>query len=129
MTAIGHYLTPTAMDDAAIGIARGETVDGLTQRLGISKRTLRRWKVRDDFRTRVNQIRREMLATAAGRTSAFAAEAAMSLGKLLKSGNEGIVLGSARALLTLAGGLFKDVELANAIEELKVKVSKLEKAR
>lgn len=57
-------LNPPLMDEAAVGIARGENTSKLAQRLGIGRRTLTRWKYKQDFRRRVAELRAEAVGRA-----------------------------------------------------------------
>ncbi len=116
------------MDEAASGIARGEHVTQLVERLGIGRRTLTRWKAREDFRQHVGELRAEILSRAMGKAAEAASEAADSLKRLLQSENEGIVLGAARSLLQLSGSLYDTVQLQAEVRELNRKLAEVEGA-
>jgi DNA mismatch repair ATPase MutS len=132
----GDPLNPAKRDNAALFVAQGERGERILEKLGISARTLVRWKKLEDFGRRVKELRAEMIETTLGRTSALSAEASLTLGRLLKSTSEGIQLAAARALIQLAGGLHKDIELSAKFDELKTvydelkeKIAKLEQRK
>ena len=125
---MAHFgpLNPPIMDEAAFGVARGEPTARLLDRLGIGRRTLTRWKAREDFRQRVADLRSETVGRAMGRAAAGANQGAAALKRLLKSKNEGIVLGAARSLLQLSGNFFTSTQMQAEIEQLQRTISALE---
>ena len=126
--ALVGLLNPPLLDEAAVGIARGESIVRLSKRLGIGRRTLTRWKCREDFRQRVAELRAEAVGRAMGQAAAAAGQGAAALKRLLKSKNEGIVLGAARSLLQLSGSLYATVQLQAEIESIQRKIADLEAA-
>jgi len=117
------------MDEAAGAIARGEHPTRLMERLDISRRTLSRWKGREDFKRRIAELRSEMVGRAMGRAADAASEGAAALQRLLRSENEGIVLGAARALLQLSGTLYVSVQHQVEIEELDRRLAEIESSQ
>ena len=75
----GNPLSPPAMEEAALRIAAGEKSGPLIERLGIGRRTLARWRARDDFRRRVTQLRAEMTREGCGRMTTNITKAADAL--------------------------------------------------
>ncbi len=72
---------------------------------------------------RVQQIRHETLARAAGQLSDGAVEASTALRRLLRSNNEAIVLGAARTLLQATLRIREAIEIESRIEQLEQKMS------
>src|SRR5262249_63555 len=117
MSLIGT-LNPPILDEAALGVAHGESTAKLLVRLGVSRRTLVRWKGRPDFRQRVADLRMETTSRAMGRAAAAANQGASALKRLLRSKNESIVLGAAKALLGLSGQFFTSTQMQAEVEQL-----------
>jgi len=129
MTNSGSPLNPPILDDAAFGIAKGETAAALQLRLGISQRTLWRWKAKPEFKRRVAELRAELMSTALGRAAEGATKASDKLIGLLDSKKSGIVLAAAKALLQLSGQLFASVQLRDEVAEMNRKLSEIEAAQ
>lgn len=56
-------------DEAAQLEARGYTSDQIGERLGVPGSTVRNWRQNDDFRTKVDEVRRRLFDEATGRAA------------------------------------------------------------
>src|SRR5438309_1582985 len=87
-------------DDLALRLARGESVAAAAKAMNVPERTAYRWASAADFKARVRELRREMVAAAVGRLSYVADAAVVTLASLLKSEHPASVrCGAARAIL------------------------------
>jgi hypothetical protein len=125
---MAHFgpLNPPLLDEAAAGVARGEPTVKLLARLGIGRRTLTRWKAREDFQRRVAGLRSEAVSKAMGRAAIAANRGVAALERLLKSQNESVVLGAARALLGISGQFFTHIQAQVEVEQLRQTLGRLE---
>jgi hypothetical protein len=106
----GAPLCPCVMEEAAVGIASGETSGNLMARLGIGRRTFDRWKGRPDFRFRVLELREQMTLNACGLLATSVTAAAATLASLLRSEDDRVKLAAAQQLLTLGPSFRKSGE-------------------
>lgn len=99
-------------------IAHGKSVAAAGRIAGVSRATAYRWAKEPEVRERVQEIRSETLAEAAGSLAASATEAAQALRRLLHSHNEGIVLAAARSILAAAVQIREAVELEERLQRI-----------
>ena len=84
----------------AFHIASGLAIDKAAQKAGVSASTAyRRW-ADPTFRRRVLALRSDIVGESVGRLSALMTAAAETMGKLLRSKNQAIALGAAKAILS-----------------------------
>jgi len=114
----GNPLRSCQMEEGAVGVATGEKSGPLIERLGIGRRTLVRWKARDDFRRRVTELRTEMTRESCGRLATKMTEAADALSTLLNTDNERVKLRAAGQLLALGTKLRETVDIEERIQLL-----------
>jgi hypothetical protein len=109
-----------ARDEALVAaLATGCSAAAAAQQCKRSERTVRRRLTEDDFRTRVNARRSELVGQAVGTLSAAGQQAALALWQLLQSGSETVKLSAGRAILDF---MFKGSEidvLARQVEDLR----------
>jgi hypothetical protein len=87
---------------AAAALAVGKTQWAAAQTAGVSERTVRTWWADPAFRARVAKLRGEAVSRALGRLTAGMTDAADTFLKLLKSPNDAVRLGAAKAIIELA---------------------------
>jgi HEAT repeat protein len=106
--------------DAAfvLALAAGQTARDAAQAAGIGERTAARRMADPAFRTRVSQLRGEMVTRALGRLADGMAEAAETVRALLQAESESVRLGAARSLLELGNKLRESVELEERLAAL-----------
>ena len=103
---------------AALLLAVGRSVRAVAREAGVSERTIRNWRGEDAFAARVRLLRSEVFARAVGVLCGASTRAAAKLRQLLRSEDEKIALGAARAILEAAPRLREAGELAERVEEL-----------
>jgi transposase-like protein len=103
---------------AALLLAVGRSVRAAARETGCSERTLRNWQGEETFAARVRVLRSEIFTRAVAVLCGASTSAAVKLRRLLKSEDERIGLGAARAILEAAPRLREAGELAERVEEL-----------
>lgn len=103
----------------ALSVASGETLRGAAKRLGIPIGTAKRWAASERFKTRVEELRADMISATVGQLASRAAGAVETLGKLMDtSESESIQLSAARAILDRLGPVIEFADLAKRLERL-----------
>lgn len=106
-------------DEALLAaLAGGASVQAAGRLSGLSERTVYRRLQDRAFRARLNQARADMLERALGHLSRGAAEAAVTLRRLLRSADERVKLGAARSILELGAKIREGVDLAQRVAAL-----------
>ena len=105
-------------DEAIVlALACGATVDATADKFGVSRSTIHRRLSEPKFRTRIQNVRAEMIGRASAMLSAAAMEAVKTLLDLQgKSVAANIRLGAARAVLEIGGRLRIETELLARLE-------------
>lgn len=106
--------------DLVAALAKGLTIAAAAKEVGISERTAYRKLESSEFRALVFRAKWENASQAFGVLASITPAAAIALGHLLKSGNEGIRLGAARTVLaeiTRFGATMDLDERMRALEE------------
>jgi transposase-like protein len=103
---------------AALLLAVGRSVRAVAREAGCSERTLRNWQGEEAFAARVRVLRSEVFARSVGILCGASARAAAKLRRLLRSEDERIGLGAARAILEATPRLREAGELAERVAEL-----------
>ena len=99
---------------AALLLAVGRSVRAVAREAGVSERTIRNWQAEESFAARVLALRSEVFTRAVAVLCGASTKAAAKLRRLLKSEDERIGLGAARAILEAAPKLREADELAGA---------------
>lgn len=86
-------------DEVALRLARGQHVARIAEQTGVGRRTIFRWMKDTVFARRVAELRREIISEARGRIVDCLTDAVGTLNALLKSDNEFVQLGAAKAIL------------------------------
>jgi DNA-binding LacI/PurR family transcriptional regulator len=107
-------------------LASGATQREAAEQAGVSERTVRRRLDDDDFRSAVEEARREMVAQAVAHLSGTATDAAKTLRALLKARSEHARLGAARAVLDYLRQHRAEVEVEERIAELERRAREIE---
>lgn len=111
-------------DLLALAAARGESIAEAARALGIAERTAYRWAGEDDFKARVDDLRRRLVNEAVGRLTAASGEAVAALREMLAPGvPPSARVAAARALLTGLIDLQNHVELAQRVAELEQRIN------
>jgi transposase-like protein len=111
---------------AALALARGLTFAGAALEVGVSERTLYRWREDKTFSGRIHQIRADLFAQAAGKLSQLAGKAAERLGELVDSDNPAVALGACRTVLEAGLRLREALDLEERLTALESHLSNLE---
>jgi hypothetical protein len=104
-------------------LAAGATQDQAARQSGLAPRTIRHRLADPAFRTRVEQARKEMLATAVARLTAASTAAATTLLNLLEAESESVQLGAARAILDLGTKMREAGELEERLARLEERMN------
>ncbi len=109
----------------ALALARGRGIKSAARELGIGARTAYRWaKENPAFARRVHDLRSDLLEVAAARLSGLSAEAAATLGRLLRSANDLVRLSAARAILEQSVRMRDAAEFEERLTDLEHRMSK-----
>jgi hypothetical protein len=108
---------------AALALAIGRSLRAAARDAAVSERTLRTWASETDFAARVRVLRSEVFTRAVAVLCGASTQAAAKLRRLLKSDDERIGLGAARAILEAAPRLREAGELAERVEELEKRLA------
>ncbi len=114
----GRARTPESVEQAAVALAGGATVEQAAALAGISHDTLRRWRRNPKFRARVSQLRDDMTRAAVGRLAATCCEASDKLGALVRSGDEKVALSASKTVLEMLLKAREQLELSERLEAL-----------
>lgn len=101
---------------AAFAIATGSTTLEAAKKAGVSPRTIDRWLATPSFRTRINEIRSEILERATGKLVSILTCAIETFRTLLSSESDHVRLGAARSIVETA---VKYHEVLNLDERVK----------
>lgn len=85
---------------AALALAHGSTTDEAGQIVGVTGRTVRRWREEPAFRSEVAQLRRQMLDDVLGQLGGAAVEAVKTLRAALDEESPGVRVRAATVILT-----------------------------
>lgn len=110
----------------ALALASGATLQRAAALAGTSERTAARRWADVAFRTRVNELRGEMVNRALGRLARNMTKAAGTLRQLLDAEHENVRLGAARALLEMGTKLRESVELEQRLAALEQRLKQNE---
>jgi hypothetical protein len=106
-------------DDALLlALAAGNTIRDAARAAKIGERTATRRLADPAFRSRVVELRADMVSRALGKIADSMSDAAGTLPKLLKAKGEGVRLGACRAMLELGVKLRESVELEGRLAAL-----------
>jgi transposase-like protein len=103
---------------AALLLAVGRSVRAAAREAGCSERTINNWQGEEAFAARVLALRSEVFTRAVAVLCGASTKAAAKLRRLLRSDDDRIGLGAARAILEAAPRLREAGELAERVEEL-----------
>jgi hypothetical protein len=116
-------------DALLLALACGATVEAAARQSGLTERTVYRRLKEPEFRTRLQDIRTDMVRRAAGMLTAAAATAVNTLLSLQKeSVTPSVRLGAARAVLELGIKVRELAELQLRMDELEAMVKRQEQA-
>lgn len=99
-------------------IARGMTTDQVGREIGVSGRTVRRWREDPDFNTAVLACRRAIVQEAAAAIGSAAKDAVTTLHKALEDDSPAIRIQAARTILTSLPALLEHAELEERLAAL-----------
>jgi hypothetical protein len=94
----GDEGSPTHTHAAEL-FACGISATEIGERLGVHERTVRRWLSEPASQALIAEIRSAAVSAISGKTTGLAEKAAIRLGELLASKNDGIALGAAKAII------------------------------
>jgi transposase-like protein len=104
-------------ESAAVAIASGKSVGETAKALGISQRTLVRWRAEASFQEKVSSIKKDLFGQTSGRLTDLSVTASNVLSDLLASeGKSRLRLEVAKAVIMLAVRLKESVERLAALE-------------
>jgi hypothetical protein len=119
-----------ADDLLAVALAGGATMESAAAQAGVGKTTAWRRSKEPAFRAKVASLRSEMVSRALGHLSEGCGEAAITLRHLmLKSEDERIKSGCAKAILTILSRLRENIEISEQLEALRQQVEELKDAK
>ncbi|CNE44958.1 Uncharacterised protein [Mycobacterium tuberculosis] len=101
-----------------LALAQGHSTDAAGAAGDVSGRTVRRWLEDDEFRNRVNALRREMLDRTVGQLADAATAAVGTLRTMLDADSEAVRVRAARAILAAVITLRESVDLEERIAAL-----------
>jgi hypothetical protein len=113
-----HRGRRNADEPLALALAAGRTLRDAAASVGVAERTATRRWADPEFRSRVAELRGEMVGQALGRMADGMGEAAAKLRELLSAKSESVSLGAARALLELTVKLRETTELEQRLAAL-----------
>jgi hypothetical protein len=102
----------------ALALARGATIADAARAASVSERTAARRQANPKFQKRVQKLRLEMTARAAGRIADALCKASDTLVKLLSARSETVRLGACRALWEIDVRVREHLGLVQRIETL-----------
>jgi len=105
-------------DHLALLLASGQSVAAVAEQTGVSRRTLYRRLEHPEFRTRVRNLRSEMVDQAAGYLSRVAVKAVRTMEELLDSGSDNVRLSAAKSILETGMRLRESAEFAQRLAEV-----------
>jgi hypothetical protein len=105
-----------------MALATGQTLRAAAEAAGIAERTATRRWANAEFRRRVHSLRGEIFASALGRLTDGAVEAADVLRELLRSATDSVRLSAARALLEHAPRFRENIDLEERLVELEARL-------
>ena len=120
---VAHIGTQKGNTSLIAALAGGATVKAAAKSAGLGRRTAYRRLEDPDFRRRVAEARREMLARAVGTLADASTAAAAKLRDLLDAESETVRLGACRAILELGAKLRESDELAERIAALEERLA------
>jgi len=116
-------------DQLLLALACGATVEAAAKQCELSERTIYKRLKEPDFRTRLKDLRGDMVRRSSGMLTAAATEAVRTLLGLLKESNPATVrLGAARAVLEIGIKIREMAELEVMMEEMEERINSLEAA-
>jgi hypothetical protein len=125
----GHSGREGADELLALALAQGQTVRDAAVTAGVSERTATRRWADADFRRRVSALRDDMVSRAVGTLADSMTEAAIRLRELLRSPNDTVCLGAAKALLELPFKLRESFETQERLYELQQQLIEIMRQR
>ncbi|MGW4691969.1 helix-turn-helix domain-containing protein [Kitasatospora cineracea] len=99
-------------------IARGMTTDQVGREIGVSGRTVRRWREDPAFSAGISEARRAIVQEAAAAIGAAAKDAVTTLHQALGDDSPTIRIQAARTILTSLPGLLEHAELEERLAAL-----------
>lgn len=106
------------MENLALSVAAGMTVNAAAKVLGCGERTAYRYSTLPDFRSRVEEIRRMFLDAALGQLVCNSTRASTALHELIDSADESIRLKAARQILILPAWLSDQMDIRKRVERI-----------
>ncbi|MFE9391188.1 helix-turn-helix domain-containing protein [Streptomyces sp. NPDC006784] len=115
-----------AKTQAALLLARGATTDKAGEAVGVSGRTVRRWREDPDFEAEVQQARRAVLNEAVAALGAAARDAVATLHAALDEDNASVRVRAASVLLSSLPAFAEHADFADRLAALEAAVAKAE---
>lgn len=112
-------------DQLLLALACGASVDAAAKQCGLHPSTVYRRLEDAAFRRRIDALRAEMTARAAGGLTAAGLEAVKTLLDLMKAGAPAVKLGAARAVLELGLRFRETVHLQAEVDALEARLAAL----
>jgi hypothetical protein len=112
-----------ARELAAVAIAGGSTAAAAASAVGVNERTIRKWASTPAFAGRVEQLRKEAVASAVAKLSSAMTVAADELLKLAAHVEANIRLRASRAIIELAVRLKEHAELQQRVADLETRLT------
>lgn len=107
-----------AKSQAIILLARGASTDKTGESVGVSGRTIRRWREDPDFEAEVTAARKDLLVEARAALGAAARDAVATLHEALKDDNAGIRVRAASTILSTLPAITEHFELEERLATL-----------
>jgi hypothetical protein len=120
---VAHRGRRNADEALATLLAAGRTLRDAAAAAGIAERTAARRWADPEFRTRVGQLRSDMVAAAAGTMADGMSSAAGTLKSLLESPSDTVRLGASRAMIELGVKLRESDELERRVAALEASLN------
>lgn len=113
---------PGRAAQAAVMLAQGASVRSTAAKVGVSERTVHRWRTNPKFRARVEELRTEMTDQVVGGLVSASRAAVAELHRLMtQSGNDTVRLGAARCILDKLLLLHEHFELSERVKALEAR--------
>ncbi|QDU39218.1 Helix-turn-helix domain of resolvase [Maioricimonas rarisocia] len=109
-------------DHIALLVAAGQSVAAVAEQTGVSRRTIYRRLEQAEFRTRVRDLRADMVDQAAGYLSRTAVKAVRTMESLLDSDSDTVRLGAARSILETGMRLRESAEFAQRLADVEARL-------
>jgi hypothetical protein len=111
-----------------LSLAKGASIVSAARQAGVSERTVRRRLSDAGFRTRISELRSEMVQAAVGRLAGLGKRAANELGRLLRAPKDQTRFAAAKEIMKLMLAGHQNEIIAVEVAELEKQIQELKAA-